>query len=167
MPLLFRLLDDSDWDVRFKAARTISVIDPKNPELVARLLHQLRSDPNSNVRREAAKTLCQIGENTDQVINALTRAAQVDEGHVQLEAVRTLWRLTGEPELVLDGIRSVFNTRWANDALELVRDMGPAARPLVPNLLKFYERTSGRTERQRVADLIRGLDADSAVENLD
>ena len=164
VPQLFELLDDEDWSFRARAPRAISKIDPENRQLVERLIQQIRRDVNSSVHREAAVTLGQMGEIARIAIPALQEASQNDEDHVQTEAARALWQLTGDPDAAFPGLRSVLKSqRRHQDALEVIRELGPSAKPLVPDLLEAYRmRGIGVTDRRHIGEVVKSLDAQAA-----
>jgi HEAT repeat protein len=161
---LMELFSDSDWSVRVNAARALSIIDPENEQVVSLLINQLTEDENSNARREAAKTLGEMGEIAKRAVPHLRNAMQTEnEAHVQLAAARAFWLLTRDTETTLQTLAPLVASHpGGSEALDAIKEFGAAATPLGPELIKAYRRIRFTTHRYEVGDYIKSLDPDLA-----
>jgi HEAT repeat protein len=162
VPDLLALCEDTDWAVRINSMRSLCSIDPDNGLVLTKVLGHLESDPDNNVRRESAKMLGELGDVARSAIPSLRKAMLEDEVHVQFEAGVALWRLTGNLDDGLAGIRAGIKSPGWYRAVPVLREMGAVAVPLVPDLIKLYQKKSSNAERGDLGELIKSLDPEAA-----
>ncbi|MEO3782645.1 hypothetical protein ABGB12_04910 [Actinocorallia sp. B10E7] len=100
--------------------------------------------------RPAADALAAVARSTPELPQAETALRQfVSDGDVRerMAAARALWRLTGDAEPVLAEVAAAFATGerpLRHDAAEACRELGEAARPLLPVLHALLTRVKPR-----------------------
>jgi HEAT repeat protein len=97
-------------------------------------------DPDWTVRFAAAQTLGEPGPAAAAVAPALRRALTDPEPPVRIAAARGLWRVTGDPAEAVATLQVELAAPAADYRAALaIAEIGPAAEPVVPELLQRLE----------------------------
>ncbi len=88
-------LNDPDSMVRLSGLSCVGKLRLASAEARTILLRLLETDPDLGVRRATAVTLGQLGDSTPAVIEALTRAARLDDVGLSKAAAGALEKLAG------------------------------------------------------------------------
>ena len=114
------------------AAHLIRIGPPAVPALVAAL-----DSGNETVRWRAARTLGRMGPHAEQAVGALEKALADRKRHHPLAIVLALWRITRDPSKALaEAGPALDDPERRGMAAHVARALGPAARPLIPGLVR-------------------------------
>jgi len=139
--LLIKALRDNVTSVRRNAAEALGRLGPAvAPEAVKPLIDTI-DDPLVPVREEAVRALGDFGDLAKPAIPALEAAAFSPQSRVQAQAALALWKLTKNAQPLLPVLKELLhggNLEW--EAAQVLGEMGPAAEPVVPDLIAALER---------------------------
>ncbi len=133
VPMLVIAARDSDNYVQCGAVTALGQIGPAAKDAAVPLLHELLTDPDDRLVRRAAEALAHI---------------DAAEGE---EAV----------PILMEGFTLLPDAEIRTTAEALGR-LGAAARPALPVLIAFWQRTSNYQLHEALADAIQAIDPDAA-----
>lgn len=155
--------NDKSESVRRTAVETLGKIGPRNAMLIQTVVRVLKKDPDESVRRTAATALGEIGSmqssgpaaRTVEVLEA-TMVSDEYEG-ARMAAAKSIGRMQQAPNAVKALVLGL------NDPVQMVKDscitslqnMGPAAAPAVPDLIKCLDTTNTRQAEDAARALAR------------
>jgi len=123
VPALVAALDSGNDTLRWRAARTLGRMGPHAEGAVGAL--------------EAARTLGRMGPHAEGAVGALEKALADRKRHRPLTIVLALWRITGDPSKALAEVGPALDDpKRRGMAADVARALGPAARPLIPGLVR-------------------------------
>lgn len=144
--------NDKSESVRRTAVETLGKIGPRNAALIQTVVRVLKKDPDESVRRTAATALGEIGSmqssgpaaHTVEVLEA-TMTTDEYEG-ARMAAAKSIGKIQQAPNAVKALVLGL------NDPVQMVKDscinslqnMGPAAAPAVPDLIKCLDTPNAR-----------------------
>ncbi len=144
--------NDKSESVRRTAVETLGKIGPRNAMLIQTVVRVLKKDPDESVRRTAATALGEIGSmqssgpaaRTVEVLES-TMVSDEYEG-ARMAAAKSIGRMQQAPNAVKALVLGL------NDPVQMVKDscitslqnMGPAAAPAVPDLIKCLDTPNTR-----------------------
>lgn len=91
-------------------------------------------DRNKQLALRACETIRKIGPAAIAAVPALQRAIKTDDDYLALEAVQALWHVERRADLILPVLDRLFENNGER-VCDIVCELGPAARPLLPKLL--------------------------------
>lgn len=168
IPVLLALLADENDLIRANAATCLGMLGdrgkPAAPALVAAL-----SDPK--IAGAAAHALGEIGPAAKEARPALITMLGERKFIRRFLAAQALWKITGEPALVLGPLRGLLRSdakttddeapwivdSYRSDAAELLGLLGPAARDAVPDLDRYLCERMDRKEWHMSMEAARAL----------
>jgi HEAT repeat protein len=167
VPTLIERLGEEVTSVRRNAAWALGALGPDvAPEAVEPLLRTL-DDPLAPVREQAVVALGNFGRLGDPAVPRLIAIARDPNSSHRSAACGSLWRLTGDADLVLPILREVLregNLEW--EPAQVLAEMGPAAKSAVPDLIEALSKDE--TAQIFAAEALGsiGPDARTAIEAL-
>jgi HEAT repeat protein len=139
VPALRRLLHKGPDDHRFGAANALRKIEPTNgPALVPLFVQFLAATDAPVARPEVIEALGEIGPAATEAVPTLTRYLDDEDEMIRLTSAIALWRIDPRqadlivPVLVKLLKHDIEAELDVSDALEALKEMGPAAREAVP-----------------------------------
>jgi HEAT repeat protein len=148
LPPLLMILDDDVPTVRLAAAQAVLAIDSKREAFVLPTLIDLMSAPDPEVRSQAVRRIGSMTVDTRPAVLALLERLDDKDRTVRLRAAEALMRIDPQfgPMIVPALVRSFKEGGWGgrrdNDirtVTTLAGEVGPAALPTLPYLLKLME----------------------------
>jgi HEAT repeat protein len=122
------------------ASETLAKLDPT---AAAKTLRSVLADPKDDTRRAWALTeLLKLAPKGQEALPVLIQLAQDPDEDVRLrvQAIRVLWRMNQPIEPLIASLCEQLNAEAGVQALEVLGEMGPAAKPAVPALVKLLEK---------------------------
>jgi HEAT repeat protein len=111
---------------------------------IPRLARLLAADPSPGVRREAARALSDYQPESSAVLPVIMRALDDPSEPVQFMALCALRQAGPEAWPVLPQVMAWLKDRGARStALEVLMNMGPAARPAIPAIIDLLDDEDG------------------------
>jgi HEAT repeat protein len=96
LPAVRKLLEDTNGKVRAQACETVSLLAGPTADTMELMIHFLKTDPDGDVRAEAAEALGRFGRDgvtSEAMLNALKEALDDPHRHVANEAQEALLRI--------------------------------------------------------------------------
>lgn len=146
VPVLTKLLADSDVQVRWRSARALGDYGPLAQDAAAELRKLLAGD-DPRIKYHASVALGRIGDRSDETIRALIGVVTGSDGPERRAAVAALRALKPDPEVFLPVVQRALDSddpTVAVHALEALIEQGAAAVP-------FLNAALGRTETAYLA----------------
>jgi hypothetical protein len=180
IPALTETLGDSDRDVLFFAANSISLVghdaESSVPALVPLLSHS-EFDPkigsSVNVHSAAARALGKIGSKAQSAVPGLRKLLQDTDPYTACMAAVALWRIDGDatntlPVLIHGLSRIQPNSQW--EVIEGLQEMGPRAKGAIPALKDQLSIASGprapsSMTREKITNAWAQIDPESAAQS--
>lgn len=135
---LVRATRDPAAPVRIEAVKSLGAA-PATEELVAVVL-AAAGDKVPGVRAASLGALGDLGSATPAAQAAALRGLSDLETIVELAAAKTLWKLTGRPDLVVPHLARILSTREGWQAAFVLGDLGAEAAGAVPALIEALQR---------------------------
>jgi HEAT repeat protein len=143
VPVLQKVVKKETNSSRFLAAS--EALGKADPAAAAQTLCEVLRDDNNYARRAWALTVLEKiapqGEEAVPTLKTMVEDSQEDAG-LRVSAINVLWRMQQPSEplvAVLCGILSEHGKTVGMQAITVLEDMGPAARPALPALLKLLD----------------------------
>jgi HEAT repeat protein len=159
IPGLLQLIEDSNSDVRWRAAEALGKIDPE--KAIPGLL-QLIEDSNSYVRWRAAEALGKIG--SEKAVPGLLQLIEDSDLYVRWRAAEALGKI--DPEKAIPGLLQLIedsNSYVRRNAAEALGKIG--SEKAVPGLLQLIE-DSDLYVRWRVAEALGKIGSEKVLPGL-
>jgi len=150
VPVLLQMLKDKANPIdQVLATIAIGRIGPDATEGVPLLIRLLQSDSNL-ARAHAAWALSRIGPKAAKALKPLQAAIRDTDAHVRTSAAIALWYIAKDTEdslpvliatITSQSVRNLneSDAHFLRVALRALADMGPAAKPALPELLKLQK----------------------------
>lgn len=141
-----RLTDDEPL-VRLRVSAVLVRLDRGNAESVLPVLQRMISDRNASTIREALHLVGTMRERAQPLAEELAKLASDSTSPHAMEAAKAL--LLVDPKQSEVALRTVQKSVRAVDrnldtrAIEVIRLLGPAARPLLPDLARIHDKERG------------------------
>ncbi|HEX5103406.1 MAG TPA: HEAT repeat domain-containing protein [Pirellulaceae bacterium] len=140
------IADDADAQVAQAAISSLADLDYRNEAAVPAIARRLRECQDRQARLAIIYCLDKIGPAAQSAVPDI-RAVAADSEHSQLTIEHALWRITGEPEALLEAIRVALEravrenikARLPDAQVRFAGELGPAAKPLVPLLVAHLD----------------------------
>jgi HEAT repeat protein len=158
--VLVKALEEESVAVREAACQALAAmksgarvaVDP-----VAKLLG------DKELRIRAIITLGEIGPDARKTVPTLTKLLTDKDSEAQLWSAYALWQITGETKESLPLLEKMLGSELHdNQAIQLITNMGPAARDALPTLVAIYREEENLSFRQALAVAIKKIDPESA-----
>jgi HEAT repeat protein len=126
VPVLCRLLRDSQWSERDVAADALAAIGRPQAQIVAALADALE-DPDDRVRGRAARALGRLGTSDPAVVSALAAVLEDGNADVQAEAAEALQHIGSDAQAAVPALEKAAQSenfivaQAAQEALKAVR----------------------------------------------
>jgi hypothetical protein len=123
----------------------------------------MRSDPNALVRIAAAIALCRIEGRTEASVAAMRTAVRESDPRARVAVYEALWQWTCDVQ-ALRGLVDVLegpDYQATREAEAFLIQTGPAAKAVVPDLLKRLKNTQSRAY-YTLLNLLETVDPDAA-----
>ena len=127
-------------EIRYSAVRTLGAFGSNAAPAVNDLIALLPEEP-----RPTIETLGVIGPPARAALPALRAQLTNQSGYVRVEVATALWHIAGETNAVLDICTNVISAGPSDgtvNALGLLGNLGPGARPAVPLLVRVLQDTN-------------------------
>lgn len=177
-PAMSRLLKDSDKWVRYDAIFAIGQIG-KEPKIVVPLLEEVYLKGEDNVDQEAAlEALFSADPDGTLAIPVLLKALNNENADVLSASIVTLGKYGEKAEVVLDELIKLLQRkelRWdayadfgfqvpvRQDAIRTLAEIGPKAKPALPELTRMMEQDKNTETRIWAAAAVLRIGADKQV----
>ncbi len=137
-PELIRLLDDPDRAARQAVVFALGRIDPDNPSFVAAaLIKRYGEEKEAEIRREVLVSLKLLGDKSEMVVTAFTKALADPDDETRTVAVRTLGTFGTEARPAADALlKLATGSKDKNIRVDAVRAFGSALGPGLKGRLK-------------------------------
>jgi HEAT repeat protein len=139
VPALTAALKDDDLKTRTAAAAALWRVDATNTAGVFVLIEGSASTDGS-VSRQALEILLAMRPRPKEAAGAFAEALKSTDGVIRIRAAEALWDLDGKPDEVLptltEALLKYIDPKASPRAWELLRRMGPKAKPLLPKLVE-------------------------------
>ncbi|PYJ55030.1 MAG: hypothetical protein DME24_25485 [Verrucomicrobia bacterium] len=153
VPALAKLVNDSDGEVRVEAVLALRFMGP-NKKLATQALIGALGDsdrgpkPGSTVyvKGNAARVLGEIGPQAQVAVPALTKLLSDTDPYAREEAAVALWRINHDTNVIpvlLAELEAANEAPRYGIILTAFGEMGPAAKPAVPAIMKTIRERRG------------------------
>jgi HEAT repeat protein len=145
LPGVISLLHHTNGDVRLSAVFAVQQIGGTRPEAIQALVGTLLDSnrgPNGTVwvRESAVSALGRLGPAAKAAVPAITGLLDAPDVYTRREVIRALWRIDHDTNLVDRAVHELETSRHGSQNyksfLNVLAEMGPAARPAVPAILQ-------------------------------
>lgn len=158
LPVLIRILGETNG-LNGLAALAIGRMGPARTQAIPALVAALPV-----TRFEAARTLGEMGREAEGAVPALKTMLDTPQENSRLQAATALWRITHDTNLV-DRVIPELGKRQGYTTykgfLNLLGEMGPAAKPAVPEILRTMTRWGTEMSRP-VRPVLEKIDPEAA-----
>jgi len=163
VPLLSRSLEDEDVAARELACRALATMATDAKPASGALCKAL-GDKAPSVQQAAAQAIGSIGRSAKDCVVSLRPLLQDKDRTLRLHAAFALWQVTGEAKESLKALRPLLAEEDAVQvlAVEKIGAIGPAARDLLPDLVRAYREEDGEAIRRALGDAIKKIDPELA-----
>ncbi len=170
VPVLTRLLADSDKYVRNYAALELGEIGPEARRSVPALSAAL-SDEDWSVRHEAAEALGEIGPDSRVAVRELSKLLSDSDARMRLTVAQALGKIGPDARLAVPALIALLTDadwRVGRVAAEALGQIGPDAREAIPALIRLITETGYGGVRNDAAGALGriGPDAREAIPEL-
>ncbi len=162
--LIKQLKNESNVNIRRKAASALGRIGPAAKDAAPALIHAMENDPEKSVRYNSVVALGRIGAASKETVPALINIFENNkEKNVRQNAISALGRIGPAAK---DAVPALVHA-MENDPEKSVRyssaealgKIGPNAKEAVPALIKILENDLDANNRQNAASAIGGIGA--------
>jgi HEAT repeat protein len=160
-------LESADDTVRWEAVLALGEERHHKPareyvEQVLPLLERALADVNLDVRTKAAEALGQLGPEAKAAAGALVAALKDLNPQMKEAAVTSLYRIHPQHPAIVLALVQLLEEAPNRQPSPILAELGPRARPAVPQLVRLYRRL-GLDEGMAVLDLLEKIDPEAAA----